>query len=425
MSGPATAEVEHVVLLDDLGRAIGRARKADVHGPDTPLHLAFSCYVFDTEQRLLLTQRAWHKVTWPGVWTNTCCGHPAPGEPFVEAVRRRTQQELGLVLDDLRLLLPEFRYRVAMADGTVENELCPVFVASTAGPVRADPAEVAAHRWEPWAAWRDDVLAGRADVSPWSVLQVGALPAEPYAAPAADPARLPPAARGVEVRAGLELRPATEEDVDFLTDLVLDVTRAQGRFPADADEDEYRAGFAAWTREQVAGELPGSTTYVLRRDDARVGRLRLVRTAGGDRARRDPAAARRAGPRTRHGADPVPPGGGSARHARRRAGQPPRASALRATGVRPRRPGRPRPPAALGAARRLSHGLATPAARSSRAGTASTSWRARPTSRSRVVPGSRAPATATPRSPAAGATNINHHRQSGSPQKAVQHVTAL
>jgi isopentenyl-diphosphate delta-isomerase len=278
MSGPVTAEVEHVVLLDDLGRAVGRARKADVHGPDTPLHLAFSCYVFDTEQRLLLTQRAWHKVTWPGVWTNTCCGHPAPGEPFVEAVRRRTQEELGLVLDDLRLLLPEFRYRVAMADGTVENELCPVFVASTAGPVRADPAEVAAHRWEPWAAWRDDVVAGRADVSPWSVLQVGALPAEPYAAPAADPARLPPAARGVEVRAGLELRPATEEDVDFLTDLVLEVTRDQGRFPADADEGEYRAGFAAWTREQLAGELPGSTTYVLRRGDERVGRLRLVRT---------------------------------------------------------------------------------------------------------------------------------------------------
>ena len=281
MSGPATTAIEHVVLLDDLGRAVGRARKADVHGPDTPLHLAFSCYVFDSEQRLLLTQRAWHKVTWPGVWTNTCCGHPAPGEPFVEAVRRRTQQELGLVLDDLRLVLPEFRYRVAMADGTVEHELCPVFVARTAGPVHADPAEVANHRWVPWGAWRADVLAGRADVSPWSVLQVAALPPEPYAAPAADPDLLPPAARGIEVRAGLELRPATEDDVAFLSDLVIEVTRDQGRFPADADEAEYRAGFAEWTREQLAGELPGSTTYVLLRGDERVGRLRLVRTDDG------------------------------------------------------------------------------------------------------------------------------------------------
>ena len=194
MSAPAGA-VEEVVLLDDTGRAIGTAAKAGVHGPDTPLHLAFSCYVFDDRQRLLLTQRAWHKVTWPGVWTNSCCGHPAPGEPFVEAVRRRTGQELGIGLGDLRLLLPTFRYRVQMADGTVENELCPVFTATTPDPVAPEAAEVADHRWVPWATFRADVLAGRADVSPWCVLQVAALPEHPYDAPAADPALLPPAAR--------------------------------------------------------------------------------------------------------------------------------------------------------------------------------------------------------------------------------------
>jgi len=193
MNTPTTAE--QVVLLDDAGHAIGAADKAGVHGPDTPLHLAFSCYVFDAERRLLLTQRAWHKVTWPGVWTNSCCGHPAPGEPFVEAVRRRTGQELGLELADLTLVLPEFRYRVRMADGTVENELCPVFVATTTGPVRPDPDEVADHRWEPWAAFRAGVLDGSLDVSPWCVLQMRELPPAPYDATAADASRLPPAAR--------------------------------------------------------------------------------------------------------------------------------------------------------------------------------------------------------------------------------------
>ena len=188
-------DMELVVLLDEEGRDIGTAPKALVHDGQTPLHLAFSCYVFDPEQRLLLTRRAWHKLTWPGAWTNTCCGHPAPGEAFLDAVRRRTHEELGLELDDLRLLLPEFGYRVEMADGTVENELCPVLVATASGPVRPDPAEVAEHRWEEWTAFRADVLAGRADVSPWCVLQVAALPEAPYDAPAADADLLPPAAR--------------------------------------------------------------------------------------------------------------------------------------------------------------------------------------------------------------------------------------
>ncbi len=190
-----TGDTERVVLVDDAGQAIGTAPKAEVHGPDTPLHLAFSCYVFDADHRLLLTRRASDKVTWPGVWTNSCCGHPGPGEPFVEAVHRRTGQELGLGLVGLRLLLPEFRYRVQMADGTVENELCPVFVAGTPDAVRPDPAEVADHRWAPWAEFRAGVLDGSLDVSPWCVKQVRALPEAPYDAPAADSARLPPAAR--------------------------------------------------------------------------------------------------------------------------------------------------------------------------------------------------------------------------------------
>jgi isopentenyl-diphosphate delta-isomerase len=172
--------VEQVVLLDESGRPAGVAAKHEVHHADTPLHLAFSCYVLDPRGRLLVTRRALDKRTWPGVWTNTCCGHPAPGERVADAVVRRTRQELGIELDDVRVVLPEFRYRAVMDDGTVENEICPVYVATCPTPaaLEPDPDEVADHAWEDWKTFRSDVLEGRRVVSPWCIEQVRALPAD-------------------------------------------------------------------------------------------------------------------------------------------------------------------------------------------------------------------------------------------------------
>lgn len=188
-----TAEL--VVLLDEAGNDIGTAPKAEVHHADTPLHLAFSCYVFDEAGRFLLTQRAGHKPTFGGVWTNSACGHPAPGEAIDDAVRRRVEQEIGVTLDDLRLVLPAFRYRAVMDNGVTENEMCPVFVATTRDAVRLDPEEVGDHEWVDWPSFRAGVLDGTRDVSIWCREQVAALPADPRSAPAADPGDLPPAAR--------------------------------------------------------------------------------------------------------------------------------------------------------------------------------------------------------------------------------------
>ncbi|MFS0895269.1 isopentenyl-diphosphate Delta-isomerase [Microbacterium sp. 179-I 3D3 NHS] len=159
--------MDDVTLLADDGTAIGTLAKSEVHTRDTPLHLAFSCYVRDEHGRLLLTRRALTKRTWPGVWTNSFCGHPRPGEDMTDAVRRHGRHELGIGLSGIRLVLPDFRYRAIDASGIVENEICPVHVARVDGELSADPDEVAEWAWiEP-----DDLLGAVARApfafSPW------------------------------------------------------------------------------------------------------------------------------------------------------------------------------------------------------------------------------------------------------------------
>ena len=171
---------ERVVLLAESGEQIGTRLKSEVHGNRTPLHLAFSLYLFDADDRLLLTRRALTKRTWPGVWTNTCCGHPQPGEALEDAVRRRVDQELGLGLTALECVLPDFAYTAVDASGVMENEVCPVFRARTVHPAVspiANAAEVMDWKWGQWQDMVSAVGAAPYVFSPWAVLQVTELAA--------------------------------------------------------------------------------------------------------------------------------------------------------------------------------------------------------------------------------------------------------
>ncbi len=167
---------ERVVLLDPQHQPIGSMPKDQVHGAETPLHLAFSVYVFDADGRFLVTRRALAKRTWGGVWTNSCCGHPQPGEDVGQAARRRLGQELGLHVAALHLALPDFSYRAVSAEGVVENEVCPVYTAEAAGDPVADPAEVADWRWVAWPDFRAAVELTPWAFSPWAVQQTALLP---------------------------------------------------------------------------------------------------------------------------------------------------------------------------------------------------------------------------------------------------------
>jgi isopentenyl-diphosphate delta-isomerase type 1 len=165
-------EEDLVVLLNGRGDPYATMPKARVHGADTPLHWAFSVYVFDSSGRTLMTRRALSKLTWPGVWTNSCCGHVRPGESPAEAATRRLAEELTLTPVSMDVVLPDFAYRATSPEGIVENELCPVFVASVDTDPVANPVEVGQWQWADWATVQ--TIATRAPwlLSPWAVIQV-------------------------------------------------------------------------------------------------------------------------------------------------------------------------------------------------------------------------------------------------------------
>ena len=167
---------ELIVLVDDEGRQIGTAPKLASHNANTPLHRAFSCFVFRGDGKFLLTQRALSKKTFPGVWSNSCCGHPGPGEETEASIRRRMKDELGMAVTDLAVALPHFRYRAEM-NGIVENEICPVYLARTSDEPRPNPEEVESYEWVAWDDFVRRCEERPESLSPWAVLETAELEA--------------------------------------------------------------------------------------------------------------------------------------------------------------------------------------------------------------------------------------------------------
>lgn len=141
-SSSGTAEAILLELVDEDGTTIGTAEKLAAHEPPGRLHRAFSVFLFDERGRLLLQRRALGKYHSPGVWSNTCCGHPYPGESPFAAAARRTYEELG-VSPSLLAEAGTVRYNHPDPDsGLVEQEFNHLFVGMVQAPVRPDPAEV-------------------------------------------------------------------------------------------------------------------------------------------------------------------------------------------------------------------------------------------------------------------------------------------
>ena len=167
MTASLDDEADLVVLLGEDRAPIGTAPREGIHGTDTPLHLAFSCWLFDDDGRILLTRRALSKRSWPGVWTNSFCGHPRPGEAPESAVARHGLGELGVDVAGVLPLIPDFAYRAVDASGVVENEVCPVFTAHAVSGLTPNPDEVVEHRWISLDDLRTTLAVAPWALSPW------------------------------------------------------------------------------------------------------------------------------------------------------------------------------------------------------------------------------------------------------------------
>ncbi len=160
--------MELVVLVDDQNNVLGTKPKDEVHTKDTPLHRAFSLFLFNSKKQLLVTKRAVSKKTFPGVWTNTVCGHPGPDETPEIAAGRRLKDELGITSGDIRLVSP-YRYRFADKNGIVENEICPILVGHADTDPTPNPSEIDDWKWMDWQEFLGETQNTPDIYSPWCI----------------------------------------------------------------------------------------------------------------------------------------------------------------------------------------------------------------------------------------------------------------
>ncbi len=155
---------DRVILIDERDRETGSGEKLAVHRAGT-LHRAFSVFVTDPQGRVILQRRADGKYHSAGRWSNTACGHPRPGEAVADAASRRLREEMGFDCP-LREVF-SFIYRADLEHGLVEHELDHVFVGSSSGAPRPDPAEVSDWRAVAPGVLQEEVLKQPERYSVW------------------------------------------------------------------------------------------------------------------------------------------------------------------------------------------------------------------------------------------------------------------
>jgi isopentenyl-diphosphate Delta-isomerase len=156
---------EQLILVDEADQVIGEAEKKSCHIGNGKLHRAFSIFVFNTRNELLIQKRSDKKMLWPDFWSNSCCSHPRQGEDLHEALHRRLMQELKIKCS-LNFLY-NFTYQAKYLDIGSENEFCHVFFGKSDEKPMPDPDEVSAIEYIPFQEVTERLEKYPDEFTPW------------------------------------------------------------------------------------------------------------------------------------------------------------------------------------------------------------------------------------------------------------------
>ncbi|MGN7989778.1 isopentenyl-diphosphate Delta-isomerase [Pedobacter sp. 22226] len=155
---------EQVILVDQNDVPVGQMEKMEAHEKGL-LHRAFSVFIFNSKNELLLQQRALSKYHSGGLWTNTCCSHPRMGETNMDAANRRLKEEMGM---DCELdYLFKFTYKAKFEDGLTEHEVDHVFFGTSDELPLINPVEVETFKYISLEALAADIELNPGLYTPW------------------------------------------------------------------------------------------------------------------------------------------------------------------------------------------------------------------------------------------------------------------
>lgn len=158
-----------IILVDKNDNEIGTEEKLKTH-QQGKLHRAFSILVFNSKNELLIQQRAKTKYHTPGLWTNTCCGHPSKGENLEQAVHRRLKQEMGFECDLKEIF--SFIYKAKFDNGLTEHEYDHVFVGNFDGEPKLNPKEADDYKWMLLEKIKEDIKNNPKKYTPWFIILI-------------------------------------------------------------------------------------------------------------------------------------------------------------------------------------------------------------------------------------------------------------